>query len=234
MCSVSTVIRTAHDVPRTWPRWWLRIRWALLAAAVVMLVVAVATGDRSGSLADLESDLAAGNVDTVTVVGTGLADGSTGYARQEVHWRDGLVERRAEVWHVTPGESPQTDGEPVSRTEIGRTLADEHPGLTVLRREGPEAHSELAGWRLTGWAAVGAFVLLGAALSLLINGPQPWRATRWAWFWLLWTPAGFVAFLLLAGPLPLVPGPRRPGRRLTGGWAFLLSLVLGGGILAGS
>ena len=60
----------------------------------------------------------------------------------------------------------------------------------------------------------------------------PERATRWAWFWLQWNPVGVLAFLLLSGPVPGVPAPRPGARRLTGGWAFLLSLLLGGGVLA--
>jgi len=72
--------------------------------------------------------------------------------------------------------------------------------------------------RLAGWCA---------ALALLLGGAEPLRATRWAWFWLLTVPyVGVPAFLLLSGPTPGLPGPR-PGRhRLTGGWAFLLSVLL--------
>lgn len=41
-----------------------------------------------------------------------------------------------------------------------------------------------------------------------------------------------VAFLLLAGPTYLLPEPEQPDRRLTGGWAFLLAGLFGGGIAA--
>jgi hypothetical protein len=37
---------------------------------------------------------------------------------------------------------------------------------------------------------------------------------------------GAVAFLMLSGPFPGTRPPRDPGRRLTGGWAFLLGMVL--------
>ncbi len=51
--------------------------------------------------------------------------------------------------------------------------------------------------------------------------------TRWAWAWfmVLGGPLGSVAYLLLGGPLGVVR-PRAGHRRLTGGWAFLISLVI--------
>jgi hypothetical protein len=73
---------------------------------------------------------------------------------------------------------------------------------------------------------ISAFLLFLAGFPLLMIGPHPWRATRWAWFWLLLPPVGNVVFLLLSGPTPGVPRPRNPRRRLTGGWAFWLSLPL--------
>jgi hypothetical protein len=58
-------------------------------------------------------------------------------------------------------------------------------------------------------------------------GPEPWRATRWAWLWavLLAAPVGTLAFALLSGPTPLVPAPRNRARRLTGGWALVILTV---------
>lgn len=80
---------------------------------------------------------------------------------------------------------------------------------------------------VAGWLV---FVASAATLLLLIGGPQPWRATRWAWFWLALpvAPLGLLAYFLLGGPLG-VARPRHPNRRLTGGWAFLLALVFFGG-----
>lgn len=69
-----------------------------------------------------------------------------------------------------------------------------------------------------------AFLVALLTLMLLINGPPPW----WAWFWLGTNPVGAVAFLVLSGPTPGVPAPDNPARRLTGGWAFLLSPLAGG------
>ncbi|MBB2892973.1 hypothetical protein [Flexivirga oryzae] len=73
-----------------------------------------------------------------------------------------------------------------------------------------------------------------AALFVLINGPQPRWATRWGWFWLILNPALVVTlplFLLASGPLRPTDHPEPPtGRRLTGGWAFLLAVIVLGSI----
>jgi hypothetical protein len=43
---------------------------------------------------------------------------------------------------------------------------------------------------------------------------------------------GTMAMLLLSGPTPGLPAPRATARRLTGGWAFVLSAVVAG-VLSG-
>jgi len=71
-----------------------------------------------------------------------------------------------------------------------------------------------------------------AILVLLIIGPQPRWATKWAWFWLLGLGPMSVVFLL-AEPVPVwqsSPAYLRPSR-LTGGWAFLL-MIFGGIVLS--
>ena len=88
----------------------------------------------------------------------------------------------------------------------------------------------MLGWRVPDPIGIVAFVLHFAGLGLLVTGPQPWRATRWAWFWLLLPPVGSIAFLLLSGPTPGLPAPKNPRRRLSGGWALLLSLPLSGAV----
>lgn len=44
--------------------------------------------------------------------------------------------------------------------------------------------------------------------------------------WLLVPPVGSVVFRLLSGPTAGITAPKNPDRRLSGGWAFLLSLPL--------
>lgn len=71
-------------------------------------------------------------------------------------------------------------------------------------------------------------------LFVLINGPQPRWATRWAWFWLILNPAIVVTlplFVISSGPLRPTTRPTAPsGRRLTGGWAFLFAVVVLGSV----
>ena len=93
--------------------------------------------------------------------------------------------------------------------------------------------SSVRGLRVPDWVA-GLALLRGlATLWHIVKGPQPWRATRCAWFWLPGSPLGLLAFLLLSGPMPGVRSPRRLERRLHGGWAFLIGCatvpVLGAG-----
>ncbi|MCV2392707.1 hypothetical protein OEB99_00145 [Actinotalea sp. M2MS4P-6] len=79
------------------------------------------------------------------------------------------------------------------------------------------------GWHV-GWAGLAGLV----TLVLLITGPQPRWATKWAWFWLLGVGPMTVVFLLVE-PVPVwqeSPAYTRPWR-LTGGWAFLLALFSG-------
>ena len=67
-----------------------------------------------------------------------------------------------------------------------------------------------------------------ATLVLLIAGPQPRWATKWAWFWLLGL-GPMAAVFLLVEPVPVwqsAPAYARPSR-LTGGWAFLLAIFSG-------
>lgn len=60
--------------------------------------------------------------------------------------------------------------------------------------------------------------------AVLVTGPEPRYATRFAWFWLAFSPLSVLAAVayLLLGARGAVPGERR----LTGAWAFLLFLVL--------
>ena len=89
-----------------------------------------------------------------------------------------------------------------------------------------------ASWSVAGWSGPQplwwlCLVAGVAVLVLIVSGPVPWRATRWAWFWMLALafPFGLIAYVLLGGPL----GRMRPAdgaRRMTGGWAFLVAWVV--------
>lgn len=94
----------------------------------------------------------------------------------------------------------------------------------------------LFGSEVSGWLAWGGLPVGVATLALLIAGPEPRLATRWAWFWLfgLDAPLGalvVLGYFILGGPTFKFSGVCPGSGRLTGGWAFLLA-VLSSGVLA--
>ncbi|MGZ4495625.1 MAG: hypothetical protein ACXVWU_13050 [Nocardioides sp.] len=211
------------------PVGWDRLRLSLIVSWAVLAVTGVVVGHRSLTLADLEDGIASGRVHTVQVAG-GLARGTTGFATQQVRWRSGLVQYEAEVVQASARAHPRREGavpgNPVVRSDVGVYLTRAHPGVHVVRRQPSWSGSSMLGWELPRWMGPAALLAMLATFVLLVAGPQPWRATRWAWFWFLGTPVA-LAFLVLSGPTPLVPAPHPHSRRLTGGWAFLLALALG-------
>ena len=225
-----------HGGLEPWTRADRVLRLLVIAGWVLVLGLVALLGERQASLTDLERAVAAGEVDEVRLAGS-LSEQGRGTATAEVHWRQGGVGYTATVIEARPlrlAPPAEERGEAtVVAGDLGTWLRDIDPALEVVRVESPSTTTEVLGWRVGGWlvwALLGAWV---ATLLLLLHSPQPWRATRWAWFWLLGLlpPVGLVAFLLLGGPVPLVPAPRDGARRLTGGWAFLIALVLGGSVL---
>ncbi|HET6910936.1 MAG TPA: hypothetical protein VFH54_16515, partial [Mycobacteriales bacterium] len=207
-----------------------RVRWALLLCWVLVVAATVLTGERASSWNEVESLVATGKVDAVRVVGE-LPERATGYGLVEVHWRHGLTGYRARVWQVRGRHGPGPDSldEEVSTVlhqPPSTRLAALQPDLQVRREQQRSADSRLLGRMVPHGLGLLAALLFFAGLGVLIAGPQPWRATRWAWFWLQVPPVGSIVFLLASGPVPGLRRPRRPGRRLTGGWAFLLSIPL--------
>jgi hypothetical protein len=212
---------------RRWDRW----RHVLLLGWVVLVAAAAVLGERAGSWQDVQAGVASGEVHTVRIADA-LPAGSTGYATVQVQWRTGPWRHQARVVQVQ-GAGAASDGtatgdevSAVVHGEPGAQLAALHPGLHVQRIDSRLSDSALLGWWVPSWMGLAAFALFVGSLVLLVGGPEPWRATRWAWFWLLWGPVGNLAFLLLAGPAPMLPQPRSRSRRLTGGWALLLAVVL--------
>ncbi len=208
-------------------RLWNRARHLLLACGALVVLAALLVGERSTTLDQLDRDVATARVHAVRVVGA-LPRGSTGYAVVEVHWRRGLLGHVTEVVQQRPrGQAPDdVDGHAVVTGDIGAHLSALQPGLRVTRDPELPSGSTLWGWHLPTWLGLVTVTLALAVLWLLVNGPEPWRATRWAWFWLLASPVGIIAFLVLSGPTRSVPAPPDTGRRMTGGWALLLSVVV--------
>ena len=211
------------------------VGWALALGWLLLLVALVTLGHRESSIAHLEDGLRAGEIIEVEVVGELIPDGGLGYQGVELRWRDGLVVRTATLTHATNermARDARRDGstEPVIVGSLEDHLTALDPDLRVVLQGDRHGQTYTAlGYQGPGWLGLLHLVLLVATLGL-IAGPRPWRATRWAWAWLvLLAPAfGVPAYLLLGGPTGLFR-PGHPGRVwLTGGWAFLLALLLGG------
>jgi hypothetical protein len=198
--------------------------WLLLVACVGLLLTGLVEGERPSTYGELRQAVAAGDVDEVVVTG-GMAGGYRGRQGVTVHWREGIFRHQARVVEQHPQRGTATR----AGVPVVYSVEDDLTGVAVERRPHDFPHYTVVyGWRLPQWTSVATFVVALTGLLLLIGGPQPRRATRWAWFWLmsLAPPVGFLAFLLLSGVLS--PRPRAGlGRRLTGGWAFLLSVVVG-------
>lgn len=213
---------------------WDVLRHVVVVAWLLVVVAAVLLGVRTASWSDVERLVEDGQVETVRV-SEELGAQATGYATVIVQWRHGPFRYQAEVIQVRGGqqvlhEALSSDEEPVVvRGAPSARLAALQPGLRVRHDIQRQSDGALLGWRVPVPIGIVAFVLHLAGLALLVTGPQPWRATRWAWYWLLLPPVGSIAFLLLSGPTAGLPAPN-PTRRLTGGWAFLLSLPISGAV----
>ena len=184
------------------------LRLALLACWAGLLLVAVVCGERSTSLAQLDGALSTGRVQVVEV-SEGLAPGGNDYGTQEVSWRDGLVRRRVEVTLVTGGaQAPTGARDVVHANDVVPRLLQDHPDVEVVQVGARGAWSDMWGWRTSAWVGLGAALVWCCTLGLLVSGAEPWRATRWAWFWVMTTAVGAPAFLLLSGPVLQEPAPR--------------------------
>jgi len=206
--------------------------WVLLGCWVLLILAPVVFGERASSLSALRSGVADRDVRVVHVAGGLPADeGSTGYSHLELHWRDGLVGHHAEIVEARPlGAAPDGNLLVVRAGEVDRLVASQ-PGLRIVHvgySAGHEMESTAFGWQIPNWLFWAGLAVMVATLGLLIAGPQPWRATRWAWFWVFGIPApiGVLAYLVLAGPTALSRTPRPGAARLTGGWAFLFSIFV--------
>ena len=249
----------SHEQPDSWNgsvrRGWTILRWALLAAVLATSIAGVVLGERTtASYGDLQQLVASGDVDTVEVSGLGLRGpdaepteepGPRDVVTVTVRWHDGLfdyrttvVERGARATEQSDGSTDGSDGEASVLGTVADDLRDLDPDVLVETSD-DSAFDEIGGptflgFELPGWTTWVVLVVALASLFLLVNGPRPWRATRWAWFWLLGLapPVGILAFLLLSAPIRPLPRPRPGALPFTGGWAFILT-VLGNGVLSG-
>ena len=213
------------------------VAWALVVLWLAVSAAAVLTGARSSTYDDLERALRDGTVTEVAVVG-GLTVGVRGRATVRLEWREGWLLRRADVEERAPARGGadvrRARGTTVVAAPVADRLRELQPGVEVEHRDVAPSGLSVWGIPMPGWLSWTFLVATAGTLAVLAATPGPWRATRWAWFWLLWTlpPVGLLAFLLLGGPSGLA-APAPGARRLGGGWAFVLLLVLGGGTVLG-
>ncbi|GAA1391775.1 hypothetical protein GCM10009599_11120 [Luteococcus peritonei] len=200
-----------------------------LVSAVAMLLL----GQRVTDYSHLQQALASGRVNQVRVEGafghtTDLPAEATGTTQVRIVWRDGLLERVTEVQQYHPGDGmgEPVEGYPSITGEVEDALRDIDPQVSITWADPRSSWSNLAGFQGPVWII--SLILLAAAgiVTLLLGGPEPRLATRWGWIWLLSSPLTLVVALafLLVGCRGHQPGRRR----LTGGWAFVLKLLLGG------
>jgi len=216
-------------------RWLARL---LLAGWVVTLVWLSLVALRPATLADLEADLRAGEVETLEVVG-GLAPQSRGYSPVELRWRSGWGRQAATAVEATPGRQATLARSGTPLDDWGARVPVVEPGLAdrlaaldadvrVVEVDRPSSHGTLFGWQTPMESFWVLLVLWLTTFTVLAWHEHPQRATRaaWAWLVLLGAPLGPVAYLVLGGPAGLLRPPAPGSRRLTGGWALLLALLL--------
>jgi hypothetical protein len=221
---------------REWSLWagWTRyVAWVLLVLSVALLVWTLVFGQRAATLSELENAVATGSTTHVRVT-PGLEPGARGHATVQVQWRTRLFSHTTAVVEASPrGKGRAAAQEDGVTGLIGQDLR------THLTAINPDVEVEEVGysygpaanwlwWRISGWPVVVLIFTWLFTFTLMVSGPDPWRATKWAWFWLMISvlgPVALIVYLVVGGPTGLAPAPRRGARRLTGGWAFLVMVL---------
>ncbi|WP_323100222.1 hypothetical protein [Intrasporangium sp. YIM S08009] len=208
-------------------------RAALVVAAVVVAVAVGLLGTHPTPLSELRTAIASGQVHDLRVAGT-LPEGASGFATAYVRWSAGGFDRLTTVRQVSSPD--QGEG---ARSDVVVGSIEQHlrevQGAGVLRIVHDESArptgGSMVGIELPSWVVGGALLVWVLSLLLLVMGPEPSRATRWGWFWLLvstFAPLTTVLFLVLGEPAQRRSGEPGRRRRFGGGRAFVLMLLVGG------
>ncbi|WP_163542378.1 hypothetical protein [Occultella kanbiaonis] len=186
---------------------------ALIAVLMVAGLVQVALQPVERTVDELLNELRAGRVSELTI--ERLPAGGQGQGTFWVEWSGDAGHGVARYELSTFAGSPYVD----EGATILSAAEDSPAPVSVTHRQG---------WDQPGvQVSLAAFAAM-AALILLVVGPQPRLATKWAWFWLTCAAAPIWLAYLVLEPVPwwqrklVLPRPRR----LTGGWAFAAALFL--------
>ena len=206
----------------------------MLAALWLMVALVIAAvGERPATISDLVDAVDSGAVSTVDVAG-GLEAGASGWSTQHVRWRQGIFAQHAEILYASPGyEQEAADSNPasasVTSTDVATLIRERDADVQVQVSDVRRASAAtVMRWEVPSWVLFVVLWGLVVTLWLIVNGPEPWRATRWGWAWatLLTGPVGAMAFAVLSGPTARLPTPKAHARRLTGGWSLILMVLL--------
>ncbi|HLT85655.1 MAG TPA: hypothetical protein VKZ83_15585 [Phototrophicaceae bacterium] len=198
----------------------------VLRLAIVVGLVAgwaqLAQMPASASLDELFSDLQRGVVTRITLDRPAPDSATSGElpVQWEGSWRPGRASYSYESEYVGSRVTVQVD----EAARI-RAAAERSPAPVEIVEVTGGLYESGTTWFLHGIAWFGA-------LLVLVGGPQPRLATKWAWFWLMYLVPPTALALVALEPVPLWRGEARwRARRLTGGWALLIGLV-GAGVLS--
>ncbi|MGN0063269.1 MAG: hypothetical protein ACI379_03425 [Nocardioides sp.] len=247
---------------RPWPGWVPAFRatgWTLLLLWAFATVTAQFVGYSDGSASDLRQGLRSGEVTQVVLdldtypdeVDFGYTEGSVNHV--DVQWRDGWRLRRTTLTEYPTEARAERARERVQNSQ-GSGPGQPEPARIVVApvqewleafeaevvvADLPPARYSIGSLNLPAPLFTTLLGLTVATWLLVAVNAQPWRATSWAWAWLVLVvpPLGVPAYLLLGGPTGLFR-PAEGHRRLTGGWALLLAWLvlapLSAGLLGGT
>lgn len=214
------------------------VRSVLLLAWLAILANSF-TQAREVTVNELYRDLADGSVTAIEVERAASVPGGQVQGSFGLRWEGGLLDSFTRYEYASAAgvdeaadllDQARADGVPVRVVPVGYSSTEMvTPDGWLQTTFGP-------------WVVLLGLLAVGLCWVTLITSPQPWLATKWAWFWLLAAmPVLWIAFLALE-PRPLrtslrlaaagrgVPGRPRVllgGReqRLTAGWALLIAWV---------
>lgn len=217
--------------PDGWQGHWRRLGWALAVAWLVGFACLPVLGARHTSYADLSAALRSGQVTSVEVSGA-LEPGDGGWSIARVTWQDGRLTRITEVLDTGSAgvrERKQSSGEQAVVMLVDRIRQMAPEEVTIRRTSSAEpAAADFAGFRAPLALGLVAIVLGLVTLGLLVNGPEPRRANRWAFGWLmLASPVGLIGYLILGSPTGLLGPASGRLEQMRGGWGFVFAVLIG-------